>query len=350
MHVAQQMAKTPRTIGPSRRTSVSNAASSRGRESLWLLAVGYPGLFCRCRQPAEVPKKNGPLERRKDRVVPRACQARLHHAGGNASRLLVYRANPVPEVGVRSGDKREYAMSGTRPTTKRDAGGIEREPRSELRSIIRQFIDLGTPLAEFELDAERPEGVPRHYVSFDRSRHRKITGLRFGSPVIRLPDERIEDAVLSLGKNVWHLKDRLQQWIRETGAGDDVNAWARGCQAVLICADLANRKKHGRNENMSGLDPRLTLVALDTSKNGVLELFYDGATKQKELLVSNTVPIPFRAEMATRDGTVFPDAVALIHEGFTHWLDLIQRLGFLEGSDRECEVLRTTLYPANPAT
>jgi len=62
-------------------------------------------------------------------------------------------------------------------------------------------------------------------------------------------------------------------------------------------------------------------------------------------LVSQPVPIPFIVEMAAPSGHVRPDAVAVIHDGFRHWLPLIERLGVLAGSDRESEVLRFTLYP-----
>jgi hypothetical protein len=235
-------------------------------------------------------------------------------------------------------------MSRSRKAKKGSSEQIAREMRSELRSIIRQFIDLRKPIQDFELDPDRPEAVPRFFVSFDRNRRRKITGLRIGSLTTRLPDERIEDATLSLAKSVWHLKDRLHRWIRATGADADVTAWTKGCRSLLICGDLANRKKHGGNDDNSGLDPRLTLIAFDTSKSGVLEMWYDGATKQHELLVSNPVPIPFRVEMAVKGDQVWADAVEVIHDGFRHWIPLIQKLGILDESDPESEVLRSTLY------
>jgi hypothetical protein len=178
----------------------------------------------------------------------------------------------------------------------------------------------------------------------------RITGLRHGADLLRLPDERIQDAALGFAKSVWHLKDRLKKWVRVTGGADDIETFVRGSHNLCICGDLANRKKHGGSDNLSRLDPEIESVAFDTSKSGWLVLYYNGATKEKELLVSEPVPIPFTVEMAAPSGQARPDAVAVIHDGFRHWLPLMQRLGVLAGSDRESEVLRSTLYPDDPAT
>jgi len=159
-------------------------------------------------------------------------------------------------------------MSGKRKGGNRSADDIGREIRAELRSIIRQAIDLRKPIEEFELDPEIPEGMPRFYVRFNRDRPIRFTGLRQGADLLRLPDERIQDAALGFAKSVWHLKDRLKKWVRVTGGADDIETWARGSHDLRICGDLANRKKHGGSDNLSGLDPQIESVAFDTSKSG----------------------------------------------------------------------------------
>lgn len=231
-------------------------------------------------------------------------------------------------------------------TSKGETENIAAEIRRELRSILRLWNDLRAPLQKFEplnpLLAERP----RFYVAFDLRPRRRITGLKLGGlPNLSLPDERIQGAVWEFAEGVWHLKDRLHQWVKATGNNTDVEAFVKTSQRLLICADLANMKKHGRSENRSKLDPQLGNVIFDTSKSGPIEFFYSGAGKDKELLVTNPVPIPFSVELLIHDGTAsLGDAVEIIHQAFTDWLPLIQKLGILSGDDNETKLLREQLF------
>ncbi|MBI3409483.1 MAG: hypothetical protein HY040_14170 [Planctomycetes bacterium] len=225
------------------------------------------------------------------------------------------------------------------------ADAIGQELRAELRSIICQFIDLRKPFDTFELEPARPSDGPRYYVNFTRRPHRKFTGLRLSSlGTLRTPNERVMDSVCSVAKSVWHLKDRLHQWLRATKTLGDVDAWAKTNEDLLVCADLANWKKHGRTENRSGLSPKLTGVAYDTSRSGPLEMFYDGAIKEEELLVTNPVPIAYRVEMAYSDGRKILDAVEVVHLGFRHWIPFIQKHRILGDDTPESKVLRETLF------
>jgi hypothetical protein len=222
---------------------------------------------------------------------------------------------------------------------------ISQELRAELRSIICQFIDLRKPFDIFEVEPDRSSDGPRYYVNFTRRAHRKFTGLKLaGLGTLYTPSERITDAVCSVAKSVWHLKDRLHQWTKATNSQGDADAWSKTSEHLLVCSDLANWKKHGRHENRSKLSPRLTQVAFDTSRSGPIEMFYDGAIKEQELLVTNPVPIAYRVEMEYSDGRAIPDAVDVIHLGFRHWIPFIQKHRILEGDNPETKVLRETLF------
>jgi hypothetical protein len=178
----------------------------------------------------------------------------------------------------------------------------------------------------------------------DRPRRTIIGGLRIQTADLALPDERIADAVLGLAKSVWHLKDRMHQWVRAKNLPVDIEAYARGCPDLLICGDLANWKKHGRSQNVSGCNPRLDVVHFDTSRSGVIEFFYDGATKEKELLVSNQISIPWVIPVQVHDGvTRLGDAVDIIAHAFEFWRSLIGQVGVLRGQDPETMALRAEL-------
>jgi hypothetical protein len=143
-----------------------------------------------------------------------------------------------------------------------------------------------------------------------------------------------------------HLKDRLNHYAKATKAGADSDAWANNDRNCQICGDIGNHKKHGHNQNHSGLSPQLVPeIVFDTSRSGLLEIYFDGATKHRELLVSNAVPIPYRVDIADGVGTVIGDAANIIRAGFDHWLPLIHQLGILAGAGRENAALRDILFP-----
>jgi hypothetical protein len=220
------------------------------------------------------------------------------------------------------------------------------EIRAELRSIIRQRDELGNPLDAFGEVVDSPLGEPRFYVLFDGKPRKKVRGLKARMPSITMPDERISDQIFEFAKSVWQLKDRLKLWVTAHGLAIDIEAEARKCLNLLITADLANWKKHGENKNRSGLSPRLAEVRFDTSKNGVVELYYDGASKEKELLVSVPKPIPYYVDVVADDGrNVVGNAVEIISAAFEHWLSVIRKIGILNGADRETEHLNRMLFP-----
>jgi len=237
-------------------------------------------------------------------------------------------------------------MSRTRKPAQFTADKIAKEIRAELRSTLRARRDLYAPIQRFEAITEA-NGHTRYYVLFDMNPRKQITGLRFGGiKELGLPDERIHDRVLEFANAVWHLKDRLHQYAKATGTRIDCDEHAKQCQPLLVCADLANKKKHGRNENRSGLDPSLDIVKFNMSGNGAVEVYLDGVMNDKEVIVEKNVPIPFAVNILVQgDGkTALGDAREIINLGFEHWLPLIERLGVLNAGDRESHALRNILF------
>ena len=177
------------------------------------------------------------------------------------------------------------------------------------------------------------------------NRRIRFQGLKLGGlKTYTAPDERIYDRVLEFAKAVWHLKDRLHQYAKATNQHADVDHVAKQSNDLLVCADLANKKKHGRNENRSQLDPHLGLVSFDTSNNGAIEMYYDGAMKDKELIVAKPVPIPYSVDVLDQDDSVIGDARIIINRGFSAWLPLIRQLNVLSADDPETKALRTILF------
>ena len=225
---------------------------------------------------------------------------------------------------------------------------------SEPRPISHAFVRAGNrpyvlmyteKLERFE-PLHDADGGTRHYVVFDLHRRKKIRGLRLGSlNELQLPDERIQDRVLEFAKAVWHLKDRLHQFAKATGQQVDVNGIGHQSANLLVASDPPNKKKHGRHQNGSKLNPHLDLVRFDTSRSGPIELYYDSAMKDKELIVTNPVPIPFTVDILIQDGnSVLGDAREVINHAFHDWLPAIQQLGVLSPADPEAGALRSILF------
>ena len=217
--------------------------------------------------------------------------------------------------------------------------------RAELRSILRQYAELNKPLDRFEFAAGRSVAEPRYYVAFDTRDRRGVRGLRSRIGTIQLPDEGIRDSTLQFAQSVWHLKDRLHQWLKARDMLIDIDSFCQHNIHILICADLANTKKHGTCTNRSGLKPRLGLVKFDVSKNGIVELFYDGAMKEKELLVSDPVPIPCEVQLEVEGREdISRNAVTVVWRAFLDWLPLIKQAGVLASDDPESVSLRELLF------
>ena len=234
---------------------------------------------------------------------------------------------------------------------------IANELRGELRSILRTRRDLYSPIQRFEAIVSESGEPNRYYVLFDMHPRIEFQGIKLGgSGTLCLPDEHIQDQVLELAKATWHLKDRLHQFAKAAKKQVDVDAYSKKSESLLICADLANRKKHGRHENRSKQNPYLGLVKFDTSRSGGLEFFYDGAMKTKGLIVENPVPIPFSVDVLAQQGedqqkddTILGDAREIINSGFCDWLPLIDSIGLLSGDDPETITLRSILFDPPPA-
>jgi hypothetical protein len=188
-------------------------------------------------------------------------------------------------------------MSGWRKTNKRSPERVGAEIKTELRNILHNFCELVRPINRFYISPDRPVGVPRHFVCFDSAPHQEVMGLRINSLQMSFPVETISDRVALLAASVWHLKDRLNHYAKATKTAADSDVWANSNRNLQICGDICNLKKRGHNQNHSGVNPRLVPeTVFDTSRSGLLEFYYNGATKQRELLVSNPVPIPYRVD------------------------------------------------------
>jgi len=151
---------------------------------------------------------------------------------------------------------------------------------------------------------------------------------------ISLPEEPIQDKAAEVAVSIWHLRDPLVQWNAITRGAADVDELVKSSNSLLLCRDLANMRKHLRNENASGRDPRIGLVTFDTSRSGVIELAYDGISKAKALLVTLAEPLYYRVNLNLKDAIV-QDAFAVFDDAMRHWIPIIGQIGILSSAGAE---------------
>jgi len=213
---------------------------------------------------------------------------------------------------------------------------IVNEVGIELRSILRQNKLLKAPICHFQPLSNIPKNEPKYQVVFDKLPPKKIKGLKTKVNKIKMPDEKISDDVLNFAQSVWHLKDRLKLWARSNNISFDVEKTISESFPLLVCSDIANRKKHGGADNRSGISPRLDdTIEFDTSQNGTIEFSTEGIWNQKELIVTKPSPIPWKVKILKKDKSIFSNnAVEYIFEAFKYWIPIIDKLGVLKASSK----------------
>jgi hypothetical protein len=213
-------------------------------------------------------------------------------------------------------------------------GAIGEKLRIAIRSIIREWRQLGRPLPVDPITSERPKGAQEYRVRGAESY------------------EELQEKVVHLAGRVWQLKDGLIKWLamrpdftiavhcRQTssvyvGTGGQyamrtVEETARLCIEALLCADLYNTHKHYDDCNRSGYQPYLGGVELDGRDVGLWGVYYDGARKIGDFTVANPVPVPYRIEVLSRNHPVtFGNALTVIGRAFAHWISLIRQMELL---------------------
>ncbi len=226
----------------------------------------------------------------------------------------------------------------------------------EVRSAIRQIEEARSPIVDFQEASKSSSDAPRFYIADAPGPRRMVQGLRVGVKILTIPDERREDLLYQAVGTVWQLKDHLSAYLHAPGtspskaeANRTVNAVVDDSMPLKLCADLFNLKKHGENRNRSGLDPEIGEIAYNLDQSGVVEIYYDGLTKQKELLVSNPAPITVVADIrsrATKEKVGYITEV--IVQAFQAWVPLVRTSGALATADGETKAVSSAIRSLLP--
>ena len=145
------------------------------------------------------------------------------------------------------------------------------------------------------------EGSAWDYTFADGETHRcVIHGLKFHAEV--------EDSAFNLLIWIWNAKDYLKRRVEASGQSSQIVEDAVTADPVLpICADLANRLKHGElKRSRSGLYPRLGAVSFDAPQ-GAIGSFTSRAF-EVEVAIADPNLVEFRLPMIDQTGADIGDA------------------------------------------
>jgi hypothetical protein len=202
--------------------------------------------------------------------------------------------------------KNKKGKGSKKPLAATSAPAIGNKIRAALRSIIRDWQSLHSPLLVDNVPVDVLSGSHRFRVPAGESA------------------EELQERVIQFAGRVWQLKDGLIEWLKlrtalriefrdssgrtVTGGGTSaektIEDIAKLSLPLLLCADLYNTYKHYDDCDRSRYQPFLNGAQFDTSKAGVLGIRFDGARQLGELMVENKTPVPLRIEIHSRNQPV----------------------------------------------
>ena len=125
---------------------------------------------------------------------------------------------------------------------------------------------------------------------------------------------------------VWSFKDHLKGHARNLGKSDRwVEAEASADLALSVCADIANRLKHGElRDSRSMKNPRLGSLTYSVPQEAMGKLTVRAF--ELEFDVSKADLVSFEMPIIDRQGRVLGDAFEFLEKGTAHWEQLLQRI------------------------
>jgi len=117
-----------------------------------------------------------------------------------------------------------------------------------------------------------------------------------------------EDSAFNLLIWIWNAKDYLKRWAESHGKDAQVieNA-VNGDEALVVCADLANRLKHGElKPSRSGRYPRFGVVSFEAPQAAIGSLTFRAF--EVEIDIANPILVEFHLPVVDNGGVRIGDA------------------------------------------
>jgi hypothetical protein len=138
--------------------------------------------------------------------------------------------------------------------------------------------------------------------------------------------DELTDEIETMFVWVWSFKDHLKAHARSLGKSDRwIEAEASADVGLSVCADIANRLKHGElRDSRSMKSPELGKLTYSVPQEAMGKLTVRAF--EVELDVSNADLVSFEMPVLDNQGRVIGDAFKLLEKGTTRWEELLRGL------------------------
>lgn len=138
--------------------------------------------------------------------------------------------------------------------------------------------------------------------------------------------DELTDEIETMFVWIWSFKDHLKAHARKLGKSDRwVEAEASADSALSVCADIANRLKHGElRDSRSMKSPRLGALTYSVPQEAMGKLTFRAF--EVELDVSKAELVSFEMPVIDKQGRAIGDAFKFLERGTAQWEQLLQRI------------------------
>ena len=256
----------------------------------------------------------------------------------DVDRLIVYRSCPVSREQFVAFWAERHSDRHRIPSNHRSIASSQSDGEPALQSLF-WYTEGMSNLDDLQSRFDRVKRAVDAVIEHDRQAVRAkpfvtANGKRAGILVDfwgdRSPDE-VEDNIDWIVYNVWHLADHIRRTLKQIGKNPKlVDDTIENCRALKICADLAERDKHGperKGGHWTGeslryghTQPSLKLtdgvVTMESNPNGSISP-----------TVSKDNPVVYSREIVNAAGDAVGDAVEIADDAMTCWESLLTREG-----------------------
>lgn len=138
--------------------------------------------------------------------------------------------------------------------------------------------------------------------------------------------DELTDEIETMFVWVWSFKDYLKAHARGLSKSDRwIEAEASADPILAVCADIANRLKHGElRESRSMKNPQLGKLTYSVPQEAMGKLTVRAF--EVELDVSNAILVSFEMPVLDKQGRVIGDAFNFLESGAVRWEELLQKV------------------------
>jgi hypothetical protein len=142
---------------------------------------------------------------------------------------------------------------------------------------------------------------------------------------VKTPED-LTDHLANLAVWVWSIKDHLREFVRTRGGDPEtVEEFVNQDPALRLCADIANRLKHGNlRASRSGHFPTVEGPTYTIGQAAVGALLFTGIGVEVDVSNPDLVQVSFKVK--SQSGAVLGNALDFIRDGVAAWERLLRDL------------------------